>query len=231
MTSKPVHKPRGHRVLGLGWLRRALAAMVGGYVKLCMRTMRWQAVGTDIRDQCAQHPGGVIIVIWHAQLLLSAGTWPMRRRETYGLISKSRDGDVLADVMAQIGYKSVRGSSMKPTAMDKAKGGAAALRAMVRVVRDGHAMALTPDGPRGPAEVMGEGVETLAKLTQAPVMVAGLAAAPAWRLNTWDRFLIPLPFSRGAVVYGGPLTEPKTETLQRALDDAQTQAQALVNPS
>jgi lysophospholipid acyltransferase (LPLAT)-like uncharacterized protein len=77
---------------------------------------------------------------------------------------------------------------------------------MLRWVKAGNAVAITPDGPRGPAERMDKGAPVLAQITGAPVLLVGLASKPCIRVGTWDRTVIPLPFSRGAMVWDGPLT-------------------------
>ena len=83
----------------------------------------------------------------------------------------------------------------------KAKGGASAFRETLRWLGKGGGIAITPDGPRGPAEQMGDGPKTLARLSGAPVLLVGMAASPAIRLSSWDATLIPLPFGRGALVW------------------------------
>src|SRR5690606_41036657 len=83
---------------------------------------------------------------------------------------------------------------------DRAKGGTQALRDGLRQLKVG-ALAITPDGPRGPARQMAEGLPLLAKLSKAPVLFIGLSCKPALRLNSWDRAVLPLPFGKGAIVW------------------------------
>ena len=96
--------------------------------------------------------------------------------------------------------RAVRGSSANKDKADRAKGGSQALRDGLRQLKIG-ALAITPDGPRGPAREMAEGLPLMAKLSKAPVLFIGLSCRPAIRLNSWDRAVLPLPFSKGAIVW------------------------------
>ena len=107
--------------------------------------------------------------------------------------------------MARLGFPAIRGSSTKKSAPDKVKGGAAAFRDVLKWLKGGGGIAITPDGPRGPAEQLAEGAVMLAKVSKAPVLLVGLACRPARRLKTWDQAVLPLPFGRGAIVWDGPI--------------------------
>lgn len=138
--------------------------------------------------------GGRIIVLWHDRLFVS-GLVGSRffRRPINALISTSKDGGWLVAFFRLMGLKAVRGSSSKR--------GAAALMTLTRVVRAGEHAGITPDGPKGPARVCKTGVVALAKLTGRPIILMGLDYARCWRLRNWDRFALPLPFSRVDVTF------------------------------
>ena len=133
--------------------------------------------------------GGRIIVLWHEWLFVS-GLVGRRyfRRPINALISTSKDGGWLVAFFRMMGLRAVRGSSNKR--------GAAALMTLTRVVKGGEHAGITPDGPKGPARVCKPGVVALAKLTGRPILVMGLAYRHCVRLRNWDRFALPLPFSR-----------------------------------
>jgi hypothetical protein len=133
--------------------------------------------------------GGRIIVLWHEWLFVS-GLVGRRYfpRPINALISTSKDGGWLVAFFRMMGLRAVRGSSSKR--------GAAALMTLTRVVKGGEHAGVTPDGPKGPARVCKPGVVALAKLTGRPIIVMGLAYRRCVRLGNWDRFALPLPFSR-----------------------------------
>jgi lysophospholipid acyltransferase (LPLAT)-like uncharacterized protein len=146
--------------------------------------------------------GPIIYSIWHGQILMLPFLNERLRatrgaRPVHVMVSRSRDGEMLARFVRRFGFGVVRGSS--------SRGGAAALRRLARRVRDGHDVAVTPDGPRGPRAQAQGGVIVLAELTGAPLVPMAFAAAPAWQLRSWDGFEIPRPFGRGALVFGPPV--------------------------
>jgi lysophospholipid acyltransferase (LPLAT)-like uncharacterized protein len=129
------------------------------------------------------------------------------------LISVHRDGELIARTVAMLGIAAVRGSTarQKP-GEDKAKdkGGAAALRQMIRILKSGGGVGITPDGPRGPRMRVSPGTIALATLSGAPILTVSYSASRAIRFKSWDRFLLPLPFGRIHVAFGEPLLLPRT---------------------
>ena len=122
------------------------------------------------------------------------------------LISSHGDGELIANVMKKFGFHLVRGSS--------SKGGTEAIRELVRLGRKNSDMAITPDGPRGPAEVVKSGVAHVARITGRPILPLSFSSSRCRRFNSWDRFLLPYPFSRGVFVWGEPLFYRKGEELE-----------------
>ena len=169
------------------WLWVAPFALV---LRLWLATLRIRSNRSAIDDA----DGGRIIVLWHDRLFVS-GLVARRhfRRPINALISTSKDGGWLVAFFRLMGLKAVRGSSNKR--------GAAALMTLTRVVRAGEHAGITPDGPKGPARVCKTGVVGLAKLTGRPIILMGLDYACCWRLRNWDRFALPLPFSRVDVTF------------------------------
>lgn len=187
------------RPLNAPGVQGVLAWLFAGWMRLCVATMRWRRENAGVALPVGDD--GVIVAFWHSRIGLSPAAHPdLDRRPMRALISLSRDGEFIADAVARLGFPAIRGSSAK-TGSAKAKGGSTAFRDSLRWIRAGGGLAMTPDGPRGPAEQMAEGAPALARATGAPVLLLGLAARPAIRLNSWDRALLPLPFSRGAVVW------------------------------
>jgi lysophospholipid acyltransferase (LPLAT)-like uncharacterized protein len=200
-------------------VQELLSWLLAGWLRLCLSTTRWSHENREAAEAVWDAGGGVIVCFWHSRIALAPACWPLdRAQEPRALISLSPDGEFIARAVGRIGFPAIRGSSSKTSARDKAKGGSAAFRDVLRWIQGGGGVALTPDGPRGPAEEMAEGALTLAKMSGAPVLLVGLASAPGITLNSWDRARLPLPFGRGAVVWDGPLR------LGRDADVAQARA-------
>ena len=187
-------------------MQAVLAVLLAAYLGAALRTMRWRWVGREHAEAVWDAGGPVIVCFWHSRIALSPACWPLHRAQTpRALISLSADGEFIARAVGRLGFPAIRGSSGDPDKPDRAKGGAQALRAMLRWLKGSRGVAITPDGPRGPAEVMGDGPPILARLSRAPVLLVGLAARPCLRLGSWDRAVLPLPFARGAIVWDGAL--------------------------
>lgn len=141
----------------------------------------------------------VLFTPWHGRLLPLS--YMHRGQGIAALISQSADGEYLARVMQHWGFRTVRGSS--------SRGGDTAFRELVRVVRGGCSVAITPDGPRGPREKLKPGVLQLAQLTGAVIVPVAAGADRAWWFEGWDRFLVPKPFARLCIAYGDAIAIPR----------------------
>lgn len=187
-------------------IQSALAWLLAGWLRLCLSTIRWRQENLAGAERVWASGGGAIVCFWHSRIALAPACWPLDRAQPpRALISLSADGEFIARAVGRLGFPAIRGSSSKKSAPDKAKGGAAAFRDVLRWIRGGGGVAITPDGPRGPAETMAEGAVMLARASGAPVLLVGLACRPALRLGGWDNGLLPLPFGRGAIVWDGPI--------------------------
>lgn len=192
------------------WVQATLAWLMAGWMKFCLSTMRLTVENRAAAEEVWDSGGGVIVCFWHSRIALSPAAWDFKRgQEPRALISQSHDGEVVARAIGMMGIPAIRGSSTKKTHRGKMKekGGSEAFREILRWVKGGNCIAITPDGPRGPARQMAEGAILIARMTKAPVLMMGLAARPAIRMNTWDHGLIPLPFARGAIVWGDAIIE------------------------
>jgi lysophospholipid acyltransferase (LPLAT)-like uncharacterized protein len=117
------------------------------------------------------------------------------------LVSRHRDGEWIARVIERMGFVTARGSSTR--------GGEEGLLSMVEFARRNHLLAITPDGPRGPAERVKPGLVYLASRTGFPIVPVASAASSAWVFRSWDRFRLPRPMARVVVAYGSPLRVPR----------------------
>jgi lysophospholipid acyltransferase (LPLAT)-like uncharacterized protein len=137
----------------------------------------------------------VIYAFWHGMMLPLL--WQHRNKSTAIVISEHQDGEIIARIAHSLGYRSVRGSS--------SRGGNRALLGSARELEEGHDVAFTPDGPRGPVETFAPGALIVAQRTGAPIVLITVSAHSAWRMSSWDRFLIPKPFARVTILYEDPL--------------------------
>lgn len=174
----------------------SVLATLGVLVVLLLgRTLRVSKTG--FRD-----PGeGVIYAFWHGRLLVPLFTH--RRRRISILISQHRDGEIVSKVTRILGYDPVRGSTTR--------GGVRAMRQMARKAKLGRCLAVTPDGPRGPRYVFQSGAIKLAQLTGYPILPVGIGVERRKMLSSWDRFFVPLPFSRCVYVFGTPIKVLKSD--------------------
>jgi len=137
----------------------------------------------------------VILACWHGELLPLL--WHHRAQGIRILVSEHRDGEIIARVAARLGFGAVRGSTTR--------GGGRALLGLVRELEGGHDVAVTPDGPRGPAHQYAPGALVAAQRAGAPIVAIAAHVDRAWQLKSWDRFEIPKPFARIVVAYSDEL--------------------------
>jgi lysophospholipid acyltransferase (LPLAT)-like uncharacterized protein len=176
-------------------------------VRLIWRTCRVRAViGLEAARATVQATKSVIPVYWHQHILFGARALFDLRPDGLKvgfLISPSIDGTAPAMLVEKAGGHVIRGSSTHT--------GARALRDYYEtIVKRQISPAITPDGPRGPLHEFKPGAVMLAQITGKPILPVSIAASRLWRFRTWDRFELPLPFSRVVIAYGEPVTVPRT---------------------
>jgi lysophospholipid acyltransferase (LPLAT)-like uncharacterized protein len=197
-----------------------LAALI---IRLLGLTLRYEDLADPNTTPGYAIPGPTVFAFWHRSLLACAHRF--KNLDIAILISPSFDGELIARTVEFLGFRAIRGSS--------SRGGAAGLRNMQLAYAAGHRCAFTADGPRGPVFVAKPGAAQLANSVGAPsagTWVGCFYALPdrAWQLRSWDRFLIPKPFSRVVLTWPAhiPAAEVTTATVQAALDRAVQMAEA-----
>ena len=155
-----------------------------------------------------------VAVFWHGQMLPLL--WWHRNRGIAILISEHGDGEIIARIARSLGYDLVRGSS--------SRGAERALLESIRTASSGTPVAITPDGPRGPAQTFAAGALLVSYRAGAPVLPVAASASSAWRLRSWDRFMIPKPFARVTVAYGDAETVVAASARDAALQAPSFQA-------
>lgn len=168
---------------------------------------------------------GFIFTLWHGQMLPLLAQH--RNEGAKVLISEHGDGEMVARIGEGLGFGTIRGSTTR--------GATRALLAMVDELRRGGEIAVTPDGPRGPVHSFASGAVIAAQRAGVPIVAVGVAVARAWRLGSWDAFMIPKPFTRIVVAYGAPTLVQATDArgaaaevgrFARELQDAVARAEA-----
>lgn len=197
------------RLLRRPAVQAAVAFVFAGYMKLIRVSVRWRHVNFERVEPVLETDQGAIALMWHGRipvaLAVSKAWWRKPRR---CLVSPSADGEAFAQALEYSRYPSIRASTAKKGDSAKARAVIAAFREAMSWVKGGGVLIVTPDGPRGPYEVMAPGALQIAKRTGVPVFMMGIAVAPAARAGSWDRAMIGMPFGRGVVVWDGPLHVP-----------------------
>ena len=141
----------------------------------------------------------VLFVLWHGQLL------PLvhyhQQEKITVLVSEHADGEYITRVLHRYGFDTARGSSTR--------GGSKGLKGLVRAVREGRDIGITPDGPRGPARVCKPGALVAAQITGVPIIPMAVGSDSAWSFQSWDRFSVPKPLTRLRIIYGEPVYVPR----------------------
>ena len=174
----------------------AVIARVGAMIIRTLRsTVRISFHGDEEVRQWERQGKRYILAFWHRHLLLMR--YAYRGDRLACLISQSKDGELIARTMERFDVISARGSS--------SRFGVAGMRTLIRLARENFDLSITPDGPRGPLRVVQKGVIMAAASSGLPIVPIALAASRGKSLGSWDRFLLPMPFSRVPIVYGDPL--------------------------
>jgi lysophospholipid acyltransferase (LPLAT)-like uncharacterized protein len=190
------------------WHARALIEFGYGLFRLWAKTLRLQLEDPHngvplVRDR------PVIFAIWHNRLLMLPPPFDrwFPTRQSIGLISASRDGDLVSTLIERSGYGTIRGSTSRK--------GVIALRQLVEALAAGSNVLFTPDGPRGPVYEVSPGVIFVAQKSGAPIVPLHMEYSSCWRLKSWDRFCVPRPFSTVRFILGPALhLEPTTDAEQ-----------------
>lgn len=215
------------------WFHFRLVPLLGAHlVKLLAYTLRVRVVGKEAVDDLVAADRRVVLSFWHRRLLMMPLSYPWRRASADGqargvaiLSSDSKDGERSAATWRHFGIHAVRGTASED--------GAKALVRMIRAVKEGWDFGITPDGPRGPRQVLKPGVVALARRTGAWIVPVTVAYSARIELKTWDAMPIPLPFATATVRYGAPIpVEPQADEgrlgvqVEAAMNDLEAWAEA-----
>ncbi len=179
---------------------RVLCWLIQAYVRLVYRSGSWTIEGVTYPRAVRDSGSAFILAFWHGRLLMMPIGW-QALAPMHMLISSHLDGRLIAGAVRYFGIDSVAGST--------SEGGSAAVRGMVRWLRSGDCVGITPDGPDGPAMRASRGTVAVARLSGVPVVPLAYATKRRRIFTTWDRFHLPFPFSRGIFLWGEPIYAPR----------------------
>ncbi len=182
------------------WVRKAMGSLTTGLIRLVKTSTRWTTINGDAAAAAWRGEKPIIVAFWHNRLALMPYCWPSKA-PFHMLISSHTDGQLIAKAVGALGISTIAGSSTR--------GGSGAMRDLIRKLKAGESVGMTPDGPRGPSQIAQDGIVALARLSGAPIVPAAVSVRRRKRLRTWDRLIIGLPFSNGAMVWGEPIHVPR----------------------
>ena len=205
------------RIIKSDTMRSTLCWLAAFYVRLMRATGRWRTKGGDHPAHYLTEGKPFIVAFWHQRLLMMPYTWRSvgGDRPFNMLISSHRDGEIISRTIARFDIKTIAGST------GKGKGGAAALRQILKALKAGEVVGMTPDGPRGPRMRASDGIIQAARMAGVPIFPLTYSASNRKVIQSWDRFILPLPFSRGVFHWGDPIF------VDRKLDDEGMEAKRI----
>jgi lysophospholipid acyltransferase (LPLAT)-like uncharacterized protein len=193
----------------LPWRERSALFLGRGFLNVLARTWRIRVINGEAVLNLRRSELPFIFALWHGHLLPLL--WHHRDEGVKVLISEHRDGEMVARAAESLGYGLIRGSTTR--------GADRALISLVRELQAGHEVAITPDGPKGPAGKFAPGALIAAQRSGSFILPVAASASRSWRLKSWDKFMIPKPFARVTVAYGPP-TKILATNPRAAVDEA-----------
>ncbi len=204
-------------------LAAAVPAVAPHVVRGLMSTCSFRILGEEVKRKYVDGDGPFIGCVWHKDFLFALDFF--RRRKIVVMVSRSKDGELVARALHRLGYRTVRGSS--------SAGGREALNELSDLVRQGWGSAIIADGPRGPAREAKIGVVLAARASGAPLLTWGCHAEPSIHLKNWDRTMIPKPGARITLAFGKPILVPhdvdreECERIRTSVDERMAELETL----
>lgn len=183
-------------------IRRLASFLITQYVRLVWLTSKWEFLGKENPDPYWKTNKPIIACFWHGRLLMMFKSW-FGHHKLHMLISSHPDGQIIARTTQQFGYGWVAGSSNKE--------GRKAVVNILKILKNGESVGVTPDGPRGPCYQASLGIIQMARLGKADLLPLSYSSRRGIFMKSWDRFFLPLPFSKGVFIYG-PIIKASTSS-------------------
>jgi hypothetical protein len=175
-----------------------LPRMAAGLIRLVYGSCRFTILDGEYEQSILLQDGPRLATCWH--FAFPTLIYRYRCRGVVVMVSRSRDGEIAARIVKELGFRAFRGSP--------GKGGSTALRGLIGSLKSSFGGGFIADGSQGPARVAQKGILLLARYTGAPLVPVSMAAKPCWRLRSWDRTVIPKPFSHIVMAFGPPIRVP-----------------------
>lgn len=201
----------GKRLLRSSVVQWVLSTILLAWLRLAYRTMRWKIISHGKLESQLARNKGFIGALWHGRLVIAPFLLPKKYpRKLHAVISLHNDGEFLTRIIEKLGAKTVRGSS--------SRGGLSALQQSITILEHGGIVGVTPDGPRGPRMHIGGNIIGMAQKARVNILPITFATKKNITFKSWDRFMLPLPFGKGVIIYGNAVEVPedadKEELLQ-----------------
>jgi lysophospholipid acyltransferase (LPLAT)-like uncharacterized protein len=212
------------QLLGNPTVQFLIGRAIGAYMQFVGATTRWQWVNRAAIEPFMRGEGRAIACVWHGRFMQVHRLWAFEPGVPSAkmLISQSREGGIVAEAAAAVGAGVIRGSTAKRGQM---KGGMEATRAITRHIQSGGIICMTPDGPRGPRMRASKGAAQISKMTGASLIGFTWSTSNRIVFKSWDRFILPLPFGRGTLIWSDPIEPPKTGD-EAAIEKARARLEA-----
>lgn len=199
------------------FLRSLGNVVLGAAVPALCSSLKLEVINEGPVNEMINGGQSFVVAFWHGSMLYP--WYYFRNRKLQALISQSKDGELLARILKKWKYQVVRGSS--------SKGGRVALGVMVDLLKHEGAVAITPDGPRGPIHEFKPGAVIAAQRAQVPLVLLGAGYMKQTQLKSWDRFSVPKPFSKVRLVFSDPLIVPADANRQQVAEIIQHNSEAM----
>ena len=196
---KHVERKLGLKRLVNSLILTILPSLAYWIIKFLSWSMRIEVINGHLHDELRKRGEPAIGAFWHGRLLMMPTGY--RGKRVTILISLHHDGELISRTIKCFGFRSIRGSTTR--------GGFSAMREMLRAFEEGYDIAITPDGPRGPRYRVQNGIIELARRSGMAIIPLTFSASRKKIFSSWDRFLLPYPFSRGVFIWGEPLLVPR----------------------
>lgn len=206
------------KILNKTWAQNILSMLGAGYLRLVQKTGRWEVRGWENVQTAIEQNKPIIICFWHSRLIANAFGW-QSDKPLHQLSTPHRDGKIAAATYNRLGVKTIWGST--------SKGGSEAVRGMLKVLKSGGIVSITPDGPRGPRQRMQKSAVDLARMSGSVIIPVSNSMSPCKILDTWDRMVVPLPFAKGIFAIGQPVEVPRDATPEQLENIRITMEQSL----